>query len=155
MAEAFNAAGNLAFKSGDYQTASALYSQAVEVDGKVAKYHTNLCNALLKRGKLFEAILQAAAATTADSSWVKGYYYKALALEQALKLPEALAACQEGLHIHRCEACPWTQQQNSVHLCISCSYVGKKCLQHHSRDCLHNACTCSSSLSMWQQEAHS
>lgn len=50
-AEAHNAAGNEAFKAGDFPTAAELYFKAVEGDGTVAKYRTNLANALLKSGR--------------------------------------------------------------------------------------------------------
>lgn len=51
MAEAHNVAGNEAFNAGDFARAAELYFQAVEADGAVAKYRTNLANALLKCGK--------------------------------------------------------------------------------------------------------
>jgi tetratricopeptide (TPR) repeat protein len=100
-AEAHNAAGNDAFNAGDLQRASDLYFEAVKANGKVAKYRTNLCNALIKRGRPAEALEEAAAAVAVDGSWPKGHYFKALAFEQLCQLPEALAACEEGLRIHR------------------------------------------------------
>lgn len=51
MAEAHNAAGNEAFNAGDFPKAVTLYYEAVKADGKVAKYRTNLANALLKSGR--------------------------------------------------------------------------------------------------------
>lgn len=51
MAEAHNIAGTEAFNAGDFAKATQLYFQAVEADSSVAKYRTNLCNALLKCGK--------------------------------------------------------------------------------------------------------
>lgn len=48
------------------------------------------------------AIEEAAAAIAVDSSWVKGYYFKALALEQLPNYARALKACEEGLRVHRC-----------------------------------------------------
>ncbi|WIA28873.1 hypothetical protein OEZ86_011398 [Tetradesmus obliquus] len=100
-AEAHNAAGNDAFNAGNYIKASELYFEAVKANGKVAKYRTNLCNALMKRGRPAEALEEAAAAIAVDGGWPKGHFYKALALEQLCKLPEALAACEKGLRLHR------------------------------------------------------
>lgn len=51
MAEAHNSAGNDAFNAGDFPKAVTLYYEAVKADGTVAKYRTNLCNALLKSGR--------------------------------------------------------------------------------------------------------
>ena len=48
------------------------------------------------------AVEEAAAAIAVDGTWPKGYYFKAVALEELGKTQEALAACEEGLHIHRC-----------------------------------------------------
>ncbi|KAF6259259.1 hypothetical protein COO60DRAFT_1638487 [Scenedesmus sp. NREL 46B-D3] len=79
-AEAYNAAGNAAYGAGDFPTATECYVEAITANGRVAKYRTNLCNAMLKRGIA---------------------YYKALVLEQIGKFPEELAACEEGLRIHR------------------------------------------------------
>jgi tetratricopeptide (TPR) repeat protein len=115
-AEAHNAAGNDAFNAGNYQKASELYFAAVKANGKIAKYRTNLCNALLKRGKPAEAVEEAAAAVAVDASWPKGHYYKALAYEALCKLPEALAACEDGLRIHRCR----TRQRFACPLLFSC-----------------------------------
>ncbi len=50
-AESHNAAGNEAFKAGDFARATEQYFKAVQADGTVAKYRTNLCNALLKAGR--------------------------------------------------------------------------------------------------------
>jgi tetratricopeptide (TPR) repeat protein len=100
-AEAYNAAGNEYYNQGDFVKASELYFGAVKVNGKVAKYRTNLCNALLKRGRPEEALEEAAAAIAVDGSWPKGHYFKALAYEEMCDLPKALAACEEGLRIHR------------------------------------------------------
>ena len=50
-AESINAAGNAAFNAGNFTKATQLYFEAVKADGQVAKYRTNLCNALLKSGK--------------------------------------------------------------------------------------------------------
>lgn len=50
-AEAHNASGSEAFKAGDFPRATELYFKAVEADGTVAKYRTNLSNALLKSGQ--------------------------------------------------------------------------------------------------------
>lgn len=104
-AEAHNAEGNAAFKAGDFVKAKELYFKAVQADGTVAKYRTNLCNALLKCGDPGMAVEEAAAAIAVDGSWVKGYYFKALALEELGDNARALAACEEGLHIHRCRLC--------------------------------------------------
>lgn len=101
-AEARNAEGNTAFKAGDFIKAKQLYFKAVQADGTVAKYRTNLCNALLKCGDPGMAVEEAAAAVAVDPTWVKGYYFKALALEELGDNTQALAACEEGLHIHRC-----------------------------------------------------
>jgi hypothetical protein len=51
MAEAHNAAGNDAFNAGNFPKAVTHYYEAVKADGKVAKYRTNLANALLKSGR--------------------------------------------------------------------------------------------------------
>jgi hypothetical protein len=48
------------------------------------------------------ALEEAAAAIAVDGTWPKGYYFKALALEELGEHSRALAACEEGLHIHRC-----------------------------------------------------
>lgn len=48
------------------------------------------------------AVEEAAAAIAVDPSWPKGFYYKAVALEELGDLTHALAACEEGLRIHRC-----------------------------------------------------
>lgn len=48
------------------------------------------------------AVEEAAAAIAVDGTWPKGYYFKALALEELGEHSRALAACEEGLHIHRC-----------------------------------------------------
>jgi tetratricopeptide (TPR) repeat protein len=101
MAEAHNAAGNDAFNAGDFSKASDLYFAAVKANGTVAKYRTNLCNALLKCGRAAMAVEEAAAAIAVDGTWSKGYYYKAVALEELGEIARALAACEEGLHIHR------------------------------------------------------
>jgi tetratricopeptide (TPR) repeat protein len=105
-AEAHNTAGNDAFNAGNFQQAAELYFAAVKANGEVAKYRTNLCNALLKRGKAAEALEEAAAAVAVDASWPKGHYFKAVAHEALFELPKALAACEEGLRIHRCR--DWT-----------------------------------------------
>jgi tetratricopeptide (TPR) repeat protein len=101
-AEALNAEGNTAFNAGDFVKAKELYFKAVQTDGKVAKYRTNLCNALLRSGDPGMAVEEAAAAIAVDGTWVKGYYFKALALEELGDTAWALATCEEGLHIHRC-----------------------------------------------------
>lgn len=55
MAEAHNAAGNDAFNAGDFTKAVIHYYEAVKADGQVAKYRTNLANALLKCGRCVKA----------------------------------------------------------------------------------------------------
>lgn len=104
MAEAHNAAGNDAFNAGDFSKATELYFAAVKADGSIAKYRTNLCNALLKCGRAAMAVEEAAAAIAVDGTWPKGYYYKAVALEELGEVAKAMAACEEGLHIHRCSS---------------------------------------------------
>jgi hypothetical protein len=64
------------------------------------------------------ALEEAAAAIAVDGTWPKGYYFKALALEELGEYAKALAACEEGLHIHRCvRPAAETEAENAPDLC--------------------------------------
>lgn len=98
-AAALNAAGNAAYNSKQYARAAELYGEAAAADRSTAKYNTNLANDLRILGKLQEALQAAEAAIAADSTWTKGYYFKAVVLEALERIPEALAACDAGLKV--------------------------------------------------------
>ena len=102
-------ANNL-FKSGDYSKALELYNEALYKCPNDAKLFTNRAAAYLKlseqsrateeQQKLFENALQDTdKAITADASWVKGYYWRAVCLAKLGQRGPSLAAAAVAKHL--------------------------------------------------------
>lgn len=67
------------------------------------------------------AVEEAAAAIAVDGTWPKGYFFKAIALEELGDYAKALAACEEGLHIHRCVGPAAGTYEAQAHMPLACA----------------------------------
>ncbi|CAN0208248.1 unnamed protein product, partial [Discosporangium mesarthrocarpum] len=90
-------AGNDAFAKKDYEEATRLYSEAIDLDPENHVYHSNLsaCHAL--KGDHRKAALEARECIRLDPAFVKGYYRLATAQTELGELDEALATVGKGL----------------------------------------------------------
>jgi tetratricopeptide (TPR) repeat protein len=105
-AEALNAEGNARYAAGRFADALSSYRGAAQADGSVSKYHSNQANSLMQLGQPEAALEAAEAAIAADPSWLKGHFFKVLALEAQGRLEEAVGACIAGDAIVAGDAAP-------------------------------------------------
>jgi len=80
-AEEAKNAGNELFKSGKWEEAYTKYTEAIESAPTSAVLYANRSAALLKAGRVDEAIADGRKATELDEKWGKGWYRYAEALE--------------------------------------------------------------------------
>ena len=113
IARKFNDAGNNLLKSGNYLTALEFYTEALNQCPNDAKLLTNRAAAYVKRSeqhaqsraadeqrKFLEYALQDSnKAITADPSWVKGYYWRAVCLAKLGQRGSSLAAAAVAKHL--------------------------------------------------------
>ena len=79
-AEEHKAAGNDAFKAGDYLKAAAAYTKAIKADPANHVYYSNRSQAFLKLSKVTKALEDAEKCISLAPDFVKGYHRKASAL---------------------------------------------------------------------------
>ena len=96
------------FKSGNYSDALKLYSQMLYLSPNDAKLLTNRASAYIKlsqqrgqnsSGNINLALQDSQNAISADPSWVKGYYWKAVCLAHLGKRGPSLAAAGVAKHL--------------------------------------------------------
>ena len=101
---------NVLFKKGNYSGALELYNQALSLSPNDAKLLTNKAMTCVKLSEqssveldkhrfLEEALQVSQNAITADSSWMKGYYWKAVCLAHFGKRGPSLAAAAVAKHL--------------------------------------------------------
>ncbi|KAF6259116.1 hypothetical protein COO60DRAFT_1044001 [Scenedesmus sp. NREL 46B-D3] len=97
-AEASNKAANAACKQGDFKKAMDCFTLALEAYPRRAKqYLTNRANVHIRMGDPHSALLDAEASLQRDEKWIKGYYYKGIALEQLGRVVDAQQVLLVGL----------------------------------------------------------
>lgn len=85
FAESWKSLGNASFKAGDYATAIAHYSKALEIDPKNAIYYTNRSLAYVSDPMAMDwelSLQDAVQAVKLDPKYVKGHYRLVKALLQ-------------------------------------------------------------------------
>ena len=102
VASTHKAAGDDAFRAGDFERAIAAYAEALAAlaSDDSATRSSILCNrsaALMKLSRADEAVRDAASAVAATPDAVKPHYRHACALRAGGAIGEALAACDAGL----------------------------------------------------------
>ena len=111
LAMIYRATANRYFESGDYSRALESYNEALNVCSNDAKLLTNRAKAYVKlseqqriqedeQQKLLKAAVQdSEKAITADPTWVKGYYWKAVCLAKLGERGPSLAAASVAEHL--------------------------------------------------------
>ena len=91
-----------AFKTGDYQTAAALFGRAIALGGEEPHVlHCNLAAALSALNRHQAALESCEAAIKLQGSYVKAHYRKANALASLQKYRDALKACEKALEVNQ------------------------------------------------------
>ncbi|KAA0155730.1 hypothetical protein FNF27_05687 [Cafeteria roenbergensis] len=98
-AEAFKAQGNAALSAQKFDEAADLYTKAIELDPSNHVYFSNRSAAYLSAGNGAKALEDAEACIAANPTWAKGFSRKGAALHKLQRLPEAVAAFEQGLTI--------------------------------------------------------
>ncbi|CAL8082559.1 unnamed protein product [Orchesella dallaii] len=88
---------NASCESGDYQTAVALYSEALKIDPDNHILYSNRSAAYIKLGQFARALQDALKARDLNPKWSKAYYRQGVALQCLGKHADALAAFSAGL----------------------------------------------------------
>ncbi|XP_068086833.1 tetratricopeptide repeat protein 28 [Anabrus simplex] len=88
---------NAACQSGDYPTAVALYTDALQLDPTNHILYSNRSAALLKMGQFAPALQDAIRARELNPKWPKAYYRQGVALQCLGRHGDALAAFSSGL----------------------------------------------------------
>lgn len=88
---------NSACQSGDFATAVALYTDALQLDPTNHILYSNRSAARLKQGLFAQALQDATAARDLCPTWPKAYYRQGVALQCLGRHGEALAAFSSGL----------------------------------------------------------
>uniref|UniRef100_A0A383V964 MYND-type domain-containing protein n=1 Tax=Tetradesmus obliquus TaxID=3088 RepID=A0A383V964_TETOB len=97
-AEAFNKAANEAYKQGDFRKAVDCFTLAISAyPSRAKRYLTNRANVHIRLGDPHSALLDAEASLQRDDKWIKGYYYKGVALEALGRLLDAKQVLLVGL----------------------------------------------------------
>ncbi|KAF6262014.1 hypothetical protein COO60DRAFT_703835 [Scenedesmus sp. NREL 46B-D3] len=99
VAEQHNQEGSQAFKSADYDAAYRCYSRAIKAGPTAPKYWTNRANTLFWLGRTRQVIDYADAAIKADASWMKAYYFRALAHEKLGNLDQAIQSLRQAAQL--------------------------------------------------------
>ena len=89
-AEELKNRGNLAYKSGKYEEATALYTAALELDPKNVIYYSNRSAAYLSAGMPEQALKDAKKCSSIDFNYAKGFLRKGNALFQQRKFSLAM-----------------------------------------------------------------
>lgn len=89
--------GNAAFKSGDFEKAVELFSQAISCNEADHVLYSNRSGAYASLGKFQEALDDADACIAIKSDWAKGYSRRGFALNALGNAAEAIEAYQAGL----------------------------------------------------------
>jgi len=92
-------AGNDAFKSGDYQQAAVLYTEALALDDTVGALYSNRAACFLKLGRYAQARDDALKCTQLSPDFAKGHFRLALALQAEQKYEEACHAFNRTLQL--------------------------------------------------------
>jgi len=88
--------GNDAFKNGDFSGAVDRYTEAIEIDSSNHVYYSNRSMCLEKLGRNDEALADGKQCISIDSSFIKGYFRKALAEENLGKYIDSLKTLKDG-----------------------------------------------------------
>ncbi|ENN72543.1 hypothetical protein YQE_10883, partial [Dendroctonus ponderosae] len=88
---------NAACQNGDFATAVALYTDALQLDPTNHILYSNRSAARLKQGLFAQALQDAITARDLCPSWPKAYYRQGVALQCLGRYGEALAAFSQGL----------------------------------------------------------
>ncbi|KAL4711798.1 hypothetical protein ACJJTC_005967 [Scirpophaga incertulas] len=92
-------ASNAACQAGDFQTAVALYTDALSLDPSNHILFSNRSAARLKQGQFAAALQDATRAREICPNWPKAYYRQGVALQCLGRHGEALAAFSSGLGV--------------------------------------------------------
>lgn len=91
-----------AFKAGEYQTAAALFSRAIDLGGEEPHVlHCNLAAALSALNRHDKALEACEASIKLQPSYVKAHYRKANALASVQKYRDALKTCEKALELNK------------------------------------------------------
>ncbi|XP_049768006.1 tetratricopeptide repeat protein 28 [Schistocerca cancellata] len=88
---------NAACQAGDYATAVALYTDALQLDPTNHILYSNRSAALVKMGQFAQALQDAIRARELNTKWPKAYYRQGVALQCLGRHGDALAAFSSGL----------------------------------------------------------
>lgn len=92
-------AGNDAFKSGDYQQAAVLYTEAIALDDSAAPLYSNRAACFLKLGRYAQAREDAQKCTELNPDFAKGHFRLALALQAEQQFQDACHAFNRALKL--------------------------------------------------------
>jgi len=92
-------AGNDAFKSGDYQQAAVLYTEALALDDTAPALYSNRAACFLKLGRYEQAREDAQKCVELNPDFAKGHFRLALALQAEQKFEEACVAFNRTLKL--------------------------------------------------------
>lgn len=87
------------FKAGDFMSALKLCDEAIEIEPKEATHYGNRSLALLRLGRVKEAVTDGGKAVSLAPTWSRGHYRLGMALLGDLGIEGAIASLETSFHL--------------------------------------------------------